>query len=208
MTVRLRLTPRENAFYDLFTAVGVNLLAGAQVLNELVTGSRVNRPELAKQLRDLEHRGDDRTHEIMRKVNSTFVTPLDREDIYRLASRLDDVMDYFEAAGDLIILYDLEVLPLEMHHLCEILVRGAELTAGAMTRLKSLANLSDYWIEINRLENDADKLFRRFVARLFGGDYDALTVMKLKEIAEQLEEAADALEHVADTVESISVKES
>lgn len=208
MTVRLRLTPRENVFYDLFTAVGVNLLDGAQVLNELVTGSRVNRPELAKQLRDLEHRGDDRTHEIMRKVNSTFVTPLDREDIYRLASRLDDVMDYFEAAGDLIILYDLEVLPLEMHHLCEILVRGAELTAGAMTRLKSLANLSDYWIEINRLENDADKLFRRFVARLFGGDYDALTVMKLKEIAEQLEEAADALEHVADTVESISVKES
>ncbi|HWA65265.1 MAG TPA: DUF47 family protein [Mycobacteriales bacterium] len=206
--MRLRLTPRENAFYDLFTAVGANLLDGAQVLNELVTGTYVQRQEHAKRLRDLEHRGDDRTHEIMRKVNSTFVTPLDREDIYRLASRLDDVMDYFEAAGDLIILYDLEVLPLEMHQLSEILVRGAELTSGAMTRLKSLSNLSDYWIEINRLENDADKLFRRFVARLFGGDYDALTVMKLKEIAEQLEEAADALEHVADTVESIAVKES
>ncbi|HEX3708219.1 MAG TPA: DUF47 family protein [Mycobacteriales bacterium] len=206
--MRLRLTPRENAFYELFTAAGSNLFDTAVVLRDLVTGSAVERPALAKQLRDLEHKGDDRTHEIMRKVASTFVTPLDREDIYRLASRLDDVVDYFEAAGDLIILYDLEVLPLEMHHLAEILVRGAELTAGAMTRLKSLANLSDYWIEINRLENDADKLFRRFVARLFGGDYDALTVLKLKEIAEQLEAAADALEHVADTVESIAVKES
>jgi predicted phosphate transport protein (TIGR00153 family) len=206
--VRLRLTPQENSFYELFTASGANLLDGAKVLQDLVTGSQADRPDLARQLRDLEHRGDDRTHDIMRKVNSTFVTPLDREDIYRLASRLDDVMDFFEAAGDLIILYDLEVLPLEMHHLAEILVRGAGLTAGAMTRLKSLANLSDYWIEINRLENDADKLFRRFVARLFGGDYDALTVLKLKEIAEQLEAAADALEHVADTVESIAVKES
>jgi hypothetical protein len=206
--VRLRLAPRENAFYDLFTAAGANLVDGAQVLNDLITGSYVERAARAKQLRDLEHRGDDRTHEIMRKVNSTFVTPLDREDIYRLASRIDDVMDYFEAAGDLILLYDLEVLPLEMHHLSEILVRGAELTAGAMTRLKSLANLSDYWIEINRLENDADKLFRRFVARLFNGETDALTVLKLKEIAEQLEAAADALEHVADTVESIAVKES
>ncbi|HVY08988.1 MAG TPA: DUF47 family protein [Mycobacteriales bacterium] len=208
MRLRLRLTPQENSFYELFTASGANLLDGAKVLQDLVIGSQADRPDLAKQLRDLEHRGDDRTHDIMRKVNSTFVTPLDREDIYRLASRLDDVMDFFEAAGDLILLYDLEVLPLEMHHLAEILVRGAELTASAMTRLKSLANLSDYWIEINRLENDADKLFRRFVARLFGGDYDALTVLKLKEIAEQLEAAADALEHVADTVESIAVKES
>jgi hypothetical protein len=206
--VRLRLTPRENIFYELFTASAANLLDGAHVLQELITGSVVERPALAKQLVDLEHKGDDRTHSIMREVNSTFVTPFDREDIYRLASRLDDVMDYFEAAGDLVLLYDLEVLPLEMHHLAEILVRGAELTAGAMPRLKSLTNLSDYWIEINRLENDADKLYRRFVARLFSGQYDALTVLKLKEIAEQLEAAADALENVADTVESIAVKES
>jgi predicted phosphate transport protein (TIGR00153 family) len=206
--VRLRLTPRETVFYDLFTASADNLLDGARVLQRLVTGSQVERAALAKELLDLEHRGDDRTHSIMREVNSTFVTPFDREDIYRLASRLDDVMDFFEAAGDLVILYELEVLPLEMHHMADILVRGAELTAGAMPRLKSLTNLSDYWIEINRLENDADKLYRRFVARLFGGDFDALTVLKLKEIAEQLEAAADALENVADTVESIAVKES
>jgi predicted phosphate transport protein (TIGR00153 family) len=206
--VRLRLTPQENSFYELFTAAGDNLLDGARVLESLITGPHADRADLARQLRDLEHKGDDRTHDIMRKVNATFVTPLDREDIYRLASRLDDVMDYFEAAGDLVILYDLDELPLETHHLAALLVQGAELTASAMPRLKSLAHLSDYWIEINRLENDADKLFRRFVARLFGGDFDALTVMKLKEIAEQLEGAADAFENVADTVESIAVKES
>jgi len=206
--MRLRLTPHEAVFYDLFTASADNLLDGAKVLQRLIVGSQVERAGLAKELVDLEHKGDDRTHSIMREVNSTFVTPFDREDIYRLASRLDDVMDFFEAAGDLILLYELEVLPLEMHHLADLLVRGAELTAGAMPRLKSLTNLSDYWIEINRLENDADKLYRRFVARLFGGDFDALTVLKLKEIAEQLEAAADALENVADTVESIAVKES
>ena len=206
--MRLRLTPQENSFYDLFTAAGNNLLEGARVLETLVTGPQSDRTDLNRQLRDLEHKGDDRTNDIMRKVNATFVTPFDREDIYRLASRLDDVMDYFEAAGDLVILYDLDVLPLEMHHLAGLLVRGAEMTASALPRLQSLAHLSDYWIEINRLENDADKLFRRFVARLFGGDFDALMVMKLKEIAEQLEAAADAFENVADTVESIAVKES
>jgi hypothetical protein len=207
-TVRLRLTPRENVFYELFTSAANNLLDGARVLESLVTGSRGERDALAKQLRDLEHIGDDRTHSIVRAVNQTFVTPFDREDIHRLASRLDDVMDYFDAAGDLIVLYDLEVLPLEMHRMTEILVRGAELTAGAMPRLKSLTNLSDFWIEVNRLENDADKIYRRFLARLFSGEYDALTVMKMKEIAEQLEGAADALENVGDTVESIAVKES
>jgi predicted phosphate transport protein (TIGR00153 family) len=206
--VRLRLTPRENVFYELFTASADNLLDGAHALEELVAASRGERDALAKRLRDLEHVGDDRTHSILRTVNSTFVTPFDREDIYRLASRLDDVMDFFEAAGDLIVLYDLEVLPLEMRHLTEILVRAAELTAGAMPRLKSLTNLSDYWIEINRLENDADKIYRRFLARLFSGEYDALTVLKMKEITEQLEGAADALENVADTVETIAVKES
>jgi hypothetical protein len=206
--VRLRLTPRENVFYELFTSASNNLLDGARVLDALVTGPRVDREPLAKQLRDLEHRGDDRTHEVLREVNSTFVTPFDREDIYRLTSRLDDVMDFFEAAGDLIMLYDIDVLPLEMHHMTEILVRATELTAQAMPRLKTPTSLSDYWIEINRLENDADKLYRRFLARLFSGEYDALTVLKLKEVAEQLEGAADALENVANTVETIAVKES
>ena len=206
--MRLRLSPRENVFYELFSASAANILEGAQLLQKLVNAPVHQREDLNRQLRDAEHRGDDRTHSIMREVNSTFVTPLDREDIYRLASRLDDVMDFFEAAGDLIVLYKLEWLPREIQDLTDILVRAAELTSLAMPRLKSLQNLSDYWIEINRLENDADKLHRRFVARLFDGEFDPLTVMKLKEVAEELEAAADAFENVADTVETIAVKES
>jgi len=206
--MRLRLSPRENIFYELFSASAANIMDGALLLQKLVNAPVPQREDVHKQLRDAEHRGDDRTHSIMREVNSTFVTPLDREDIYRLASRLDDVMDFFEAAGDLIVLYKLEWLPREVQDLTDILVRAAELTSLAMPRLKSLKNLSDYWIEINRLENDADKLYRRFVARLFDGEFDPLTVMKLKEVAEELEAAADAFENVADTVETIAVKES
>jgi uncharacterized protein len=206
--MRLRLTPQQNVFYELFTASANNVLDGARTLHALITGPKSERASLNAQLRDQEHHGDDSTHSILREVNSTFVTPLDREDIYRLASRLDDVMDFFEAAGDLIVLYDLDELPQEMRDIASILVHAAELTAAAMPRLKSLKNLSDYWIEVNRLENDADKIHRRFVARLFSGDFDALTVLKMKEVAEELEAAADAFENVADTVETIAVKES
>jgi uncharacterized protein len=206
--MRLRLRPQNNVFYDMFTASASNVLDGANTLHALITGPPKDRAALNQELRDQEHRGDDHTHNILREVNSTFVTPIDREDIYRLASRLDDVMDFFEAAGDLIVLYDLDILPQEMQQLADLLVRAAELTASAMPRLKSLKNLSDYWIEVNRIENEADKQHRRFVARLFNGDFDALTVMKLKEVAEELEAAADAFENVADTVETIAVKES
>src|SRR5512142_2488425 len=130
--MRLRLTPQTNVFYDLFTASANNLVDGAHPLHALITGPRGDREELNKQLRDQEHRGDDRTHSILREFNSTFVTPINREDIYRLASRLDDVMDFFEAAGDLIVLYKLETLPREIQDLTDILVRAAELTSLAM----------------------------------------------------------------------------
>jgi predicted phosphate transport protein (TIGR00153 family) len=206
--MRLRLTPHETVFYDLFTASADNVLEGSKTLRELVNAQPHDREQLYRQLREQEHHGDDRTHDILRAVNSTFVTPIDREDIYRLASRLDDVMDFFEAAGDLIVLYQLGTMPREIQDLSDLLVRAAELTALAMPRLRSLTKLSDYWIEINRLENDADKTYRRFVARLFGGEFEALEVLKLKEVAEQLEAAADAFENVADTVETIAVKES
>jgi predicted phosphate transport protein (TIGR00153 family) len=206
--VRLRLTPREQVFYDLFAASADNLVDGANTLHRLITGPREDRDDLARQLRDEEHRGDSRTHEILREVNSTFVTPFDREDIYRLAGRLDDVMDYMEAAGDLVVLYGVETLPLEMHRMVELLERAAEFTQQAMRGLRTPGKLSDYWIEVNRLENEADKIYRRLVAKLFSGEYEPLMVLKLKDIADELEAAADAFENVADTVETIAVKES
>jgi predicted phosphate transport protein (TIGR00153 family) len=205
--VRLRLTPRDTSFYDHFTAAAVNLVEGAHLLREIFSDG-ADRPLLAKKLRDVEHRSDEITHAVMRQLNSTFVTPFDREDIYRLANRLDDVMDFMEAAADLIVLYELGDLPPENLQVVEVLEAAAVQTASAMPRLRQLKDLSEYWIEVNRLENEADQIYRRTVAKLFSGEYDALTALKLKDVAEELEAAADALEDVADAVETIAVKES
>ena len=117
-------------------------------------------------------------------------------------------MDAMEAAVDLVVLYQIDELPPEIADQVDVLERAAELTAEAMPRLRSMKDLSEFWIELNRLENQADQVYRRLLARLFGGDYDALTVLKLKEVVDQLEAAADAFEHVANTVETIAVKES
>jgi predicted phosphate transport protein (TIGR00153 family) len=207
--VRLRLNPREDSFFELFTVAANNLVVGAQLLAELLGADLQQRGEIAQRMRDTEHAGDEATHAIMRALNTTFVTPFDREDIYRLASNLDDVMDAMEAAVDLVSLYNLDELPGELAEQVEVLQRAAELTAEAMPRLRTLNNLDDYWIEINRLENVADQIYRRAIAHLFNdGKYDPITVMKLKEVIDQLEGAADAFEHVAHTVETIAVKES
>jgi predicted phosphate transport protein (TIGR00153 family) len=205
--VRLRLTPRDTSFYDHFTAAGANLVAGATLLQEgLAIGA--DRPAMAKRMRDIEHANDEVTHTVMRQLNQTFVTPFDREDIYRLASKLDDVLDHMEAAADLVVLYDIEDLPEETQSVVDVLVRASKVTADALPGLRGMQGLEEYWIEVNRLENEADQLYRRTVARLFSGQYDALTAMKLKDLADELEAAADALEDVADTVETITVKES
>ena len=159
-------------------------------------------------MREAEHDADETTHEIVRRVNSTFVTPFDREDIYALASGLDDVMDYMEEAVDLVNLYEVERLPKELADQVEVIQRCAELTAEAMPRLQAMKNLEEYWIEINRLENAGDKSYRRILAKLFSGKYDALEVLKLKDIVDSLENAIDAFEKVANIVEQIHVKES
>jgi predicted phosphate transport protein (TIGR00153 family) len=206
--VRIRLTPRQNSFYGMFATSGRNLMEGAGLLKELLGADHSDRKEIAERMRKCEHAGDEATHAIMRELNETFVTPFDREDIYRLASSLDDVMDYMEAAVDLVVLYNIAELPPEIADQVDVLERAAELTAEAMPRLRSMKDLSEFWIELNRLENQADQVYRRILAKLFSGEYDALTVLKLKEVVDQLEAAADAFEHVANKVETIAVKES
>ena len=206
--MRIRLTPRQNSFYGMFATSGQNLMEGAGLLKELLGAAPGERKAIAERMRQCEHAGDEATHAIMRELNETFVTPFDREDIYRLASSLDDVMDYMEAAVDLVVLYNIADLPAEIADQVDVLERAAELTADAMPRLRSMKDLSEFWIELNRLENQADQVYRRILAKLFSGDYDALTVLKLKEVVDQLEAAADAFEHVANTVETIAVKES
>lgn len=204
----MRFTPRNTAFYAMFASSGRNLVVGAALLKELLGADPDQRKGIAEKMRAAEHAGDEATHAIMRELNETFVTPFDREDIYRLASSLDDVMDAMEAAVDLVVLYQIGELPREVADQVEVLERAAELTADAMSRLRSMKDLSEFWIELNRLENQGDQVYRRLLARLFSGDFDALTVLKLKEVVDQLEGAADAFEHVANTVETIAVKES
>jgi predicted phosphate transport protein (TIGR00153 family) len=206
--MRLRLKPRDNRFFDLFSVAGTNIATATEVLREFVTVPTEERTELAKRMHELEHAGDDATHAIIEQLDRSFITPFDREDIYRLAVRLDDVVDYMDAAVDLTALYNPEALPNNVRLQVDVLDRCAKLTAAAMPRLATLRNLTDFWVEINELENEADQVYRRLLQFLFNGDHDPLTVMKLKEIVDQLEFAADAFEHVADVVHSIAVKES
>jgi predicted phosphate transport protein (TIGR00153 family) len=205
--VPFRLTPRDNAFYAMFTEAGRNVAQATDVLAGLCDPN-ANREAVAKQLREREHAGDAVTHRIMRQLNTSFVTPFDREDIYRLASALDDVVDAIEAAADFVVLADVGKLPPLMTEQITLLQRSANETAEAMARLATLRDLEPYWIEVNRLENEADRVYRKLLSKLFSGDYDALTMVKLREVADGLEDAADALEHVAHAVESIAVKES
>ncbi|MGK5530123.1 DUF47 domain-containing protein [Streptomyces sp. URMC 129] len=206
--MRFRLTPRETSFYELFATAADNVLSGSKLLMELLGADPATRVEIADRMRAAEHAGDDATHAIFHQLNSTFVTPFDREDIYRLASRLDDIMDAMEEAVDLVVLYEIDELPKGVEQQIEVLARAAELTAEAMPHLRAMRNLNEYWIEVNRLENQADQIHRKLLAHLFSGSYEAIEVMKLKQIVDVLEEAADAFESVANTVETIVVKES
>jgi predicted phosphate transport protein (TIGR00153 family) len=209
MLVGFRLTPQENSFYDLFAKSASYLVDGSRELTTILGAPISEREAIAARMREIEHQADEATHEIIRKVNSSFITPFDREDIHGLAATLDDCMDLMDAAVDLIVLYRIGELPAGVSEQVEVLVRMSQLTADAMPRLRSMKDLSEYWIEINRLENQADQCYRRLLAELFNGEStDAITVMKHKEVIEELEAAADAFEQVAHKVESIAVKES
>jgi uncharacterized protein len=205
--VGLRLRPLESSFYDLFSEAAAHLVDGAALLAQILPAD-ADIEAIAEQMREAEHQADETTHRIVKLVNSTFITPFDREDIYALASSLDDVMDYMDETVDLILLYGVDTLPPEFAGQVDVLQRAVQLTADAMPRLRSMKNLEEYWIEINRLENQGDRSYRRILADLFSGNYKTMEVLKLKDIVNALEKAIDALESVANTVEQIAVKES
>jgi len=205
--VRLRIRPVDTSFYDLFTEAAQHLVVGAALLAEMLSDT-ADPEDVAQRMREAEHAADETTHQLIRRVNSTFVTPFDREDIYALGSGLDDVMDLMDEVVDLILVYEVKDLPAELSFQVEVLQRCAELTAAAMPNLQSMQSLEEYWIEINRLENAGDKNHRRTLAKLFGGEFKTIEVLKLKDIVESLEGAIDAFEKVANIVEQIAVKES
>ena len=204
-----RLTPQETSFYSLFATSAGLLVDATRELTKLLEVDASERGAVAERLRELEHDADEATHELINKVNSSFITPFDREDIHDLAANLDDCMDHIEETADLIVLYRIGELPNGIAEQLEILSRMAEVTADAMPKLRGLKDLPTYWIEINRLENQADKLHRKMLAELFNSStQDAVHIIKMKGIIDGFENAADSFEKVAHTVEGIAVKES
>lgn len=202
-----RLRPVDTAFYDLFSEQAQHLVVGAGLLAEMLAEG-ADHAAVAQRMREAEHEADETTHAIVRRVNQTFVTPFDREDIYRLASGLDDVMDMMDEIVDLVLLYEVKTLPPELSEQVSVIQQCSDLTAAAMPKLQSPASLEEFWIEINRLENAGDRNHRRILAKLFSGEFKTIEVLKLKDIVEALEHAIDTFESVANVIEQIAVKES
>jgi hypothetical protein len=205
--MKLKISNRSEAFFDLFSESAENLRMAAELLQDLIGDYRD--VELKAQcIADREHEGDEVTHAIIRLLNTTFVTPMDREDIYQLATALDDVLDAIEAVSDLFVLHRIEAPLPEMKAQIDVLVKAASQTEQALAALSKMKRerLEPYWIEINRLENEGDQLYRRAIADLFSGEHRAMDVLKWKEVIENLEEALDGLENVANIIESTVLK--
>jgi uncharacterized protein len=202
---RFRLVPRDESFFALFVRQAKNVEEGALVLFDLIAEFDGVR-EKAEHLSRLEHEGDDITHEIMRRLNTVFVTPLDHEDIHRLTSTLDDVLDHMEAAADLFVLHKIEQPLPEMKAQADVLVRATKTIREALEQLPHYKQLPPYWIEVDRLENEGDRLYRQAIADLFGGDHRALDVLKWRDICDEMEAAIDRTEDLSDALEGIALK--
>jgi uncharacterized protein len=201
------LAPRDRQFFDLFEEAGGNILRAAGLLEEMLRDFP-ERNALARDILICEQEGDRITHDIIQRLNQTFVTPLDREDIHELAAALDDVVDYTEEVADYLGLYKIEAPMSQAQELAKVLHLAARQIAEAMPRLRGFKDLSPYTVEINRLEHDGDRITREAIASLFDNGIDPMVVIRWKDIFERLEEAIDATETVANIVEGIVIKNS
>ena len=203
--MRLAFVPRTTAFYDLFAKAGENVLATAQ----LVERRFAEFPELSvrqTEVKALETRGDELTRETLELLNTQYITPFDREDIYDLAKAIDDVVDYMEEASDLLGLYKVESRLDAALEQCTVLVQIAEHLSAGLAELKQLRRVEPHVVEIKRLEDEGDRIVREAMASLFENTTDALVVIRWKDILEALEEAIDSCETAADLVGNIVVK--
>jgi predicted phosphate transport protein (TIGR00153 family) len=204
----VRIIPKEEKFSDYFEQAAQNILRGAETLKTMMD-LYLHPEESAKKLKDLEHEGDKITHEIVKKLNQTFITPIDREDIYSLTSALDDVLDLIEAAADRMVLYKIASPTPEARELSNIIYESSQEIEKAIVLLRGLDEVYyKHCVEINRLENAADRITRDAIARLFQGEYSPYEVIKWKEIYETLEAATDKCEDVANIIESVILKHS
>ncbi|MBI4355606.1 MAG: DUF47 domain-containing protein [Candidatus Omnitrophica bacterium] len=202
-----RLMPKETAYFDLFEKSAKNLIQAAQLLEETMKDyGRIQ--ENANRLERIEHEGDQITHEIMAKMNRTFITPIDREDIHQLASALDDVLDFIEAVTERMVLYKIPRVTPQAQQIATVIRRQAEEINKVIPRLREMnhATIMEHCIEINRLENEGDRLLREAVVQLFDGGGNPLDVMKWRELYDLLETATDKCEDVAVAIEGIVLK--
>jgi predicted phosphate transport protein (TIGR00153 family) len=203
--VRLRLIPREERFFDLFVEDAANVLGAARLLEAMLrTYDDVD--ARAAEIREAEHRGDEISHDIGHRLEATFVTPFDREDIHALISALDDVLDFIEEVADTFVLYRIDAPTAVAVQQASIVVRQCEQIHEALSHLRSFNGIEQYWIEVHRLENEGDQLARAAIAGLFADGGDPLEVIKWKDLYSHLEETIDTCEDVANIIERIVVK--
>ena len=201
----LSLVPRDKAFFDLFAQAGGNSVRAATLLQEMLK-SWPESAGLAREILLVEQEGDQITHTIAQRVNSTFVTPIDREDIYDLAGKLDDIVDHIEETADFMGLYQIEAPMDQAVAMADVLVKACEQLAMLLENLRGFKDLDKYWIEIHRLENDGDRLFREALASLFVGGIDPMMVIRWRDIFLRLERAIDATEDAATVIEGLAMK--
>jgi predicted phosphate transport protein (TIGR00153 family) len=197
--------PKERGFFDLFDEAGANILRATELLERMLQ-QWPDHGELARDVVVCEQEGDRITHDIVQRLNSTFVTPIDREDIYALASALDDIVDFTEEVADFLGLYRIEAPMEQAQEMAKILHEAARQLNGAIPRLRSFGDIRHFTIEVNRLENDGDRVLREALASLFERGIDPMMVIRWKDIFERLEDAIDSTETAANILEGIVIK--
>jgi predicted phosphate transport protein (TIGR00153 family) len=202
-----RMMPREQGFFVKFTELATNIDAGAKALVEMLENYRDPAIQ-AENIKTIEHRGDTITHGIMTQLNQTFITPFDREDIHALCSKIDDVLDLTDAVAGRLVIYRVDRIRPGVVDLARILALATTEVVAAVRALEKPNDILKHCIEINRLENDGDRLCRTLIAKLFEEEKDPVEIIKWKEIIEVLENAIDKCEDVANVIESVVLKSS
>jgi predicted phosphate transport protein (TIGR00153 family) len=200
------LIPKEEKFFVLFKGMAHNIVAGAELLKDML--DNFHDPVASqRKIKDVEHQGDALTHDIIKKLNKSFVTPLDREDIYALSAALDDILDLIDASAQRVVMYNVEKPTPEAKELAFIILKSCQTIEKAVALLGGrLEPISEYCVEVNALENEADRVCREAVSRLFDEEKDPIQLIKWKEIYETLERATDKCEDAANILESVVVK--
>lgn len=204
----VRLLPREEKFFDYFDSASETMIRGIRLLKEMMWDLS-NAAERARQIKDVEHEADHITHETVSSLHKTFITPIDRESIYALITKMDDVLDLIDSTSERVLLYKIKTSTPESMALIEVLEKAVEQVAKGISGLRDLKNSSSILsicIEINRLENEGDKTFRNALSVLFSSSYEPIDIIKWKDVYETLEEAIDRCEDVANVLEGIVVE--